>query len=191
MTNLKLKITGSKVGRMGFTLIELLIAISILSLSLLATFSAISNNIKGANFSSDEVTAYYLADEGIEYVRNLRDQNAIGNIHAFGTGGTAVPWLSGIANSSSDPCFNKVCVADSPNNTLASCSGAASTCPYLKTDPATGLYGYTFSVTTQFQRSITVTITSATEATVASTVTWTTNAVSKSYTVSEIMRAWQ
>ena len=185
----------------AFTLVELLIAISILSISILATFTAVSNNLRSSNFAEDQVVAYYLADEGIEYVRNVRDQNGIANIVAFGSGGAPVSWLDGISQF----CITTACAVDSPHPSpaqpIASCSGDASTCPYLLIDcPSitgscvgrSGLYGYTAGWTpTQFKRSIKVNVTSATEAVVASTVSWVTNGVSKSYTLSDILRAWQ
>jgi len=176
----------------GFTLVELLISISILSIAILASYTAVSNNLRSANFSQDQMVAYYLADEGIEYVRNVRDQNGIQNIHSLGGGGGGVPWLTGIAQIASDPCYNKYCTVDSPLNAVSTCSGGASSCPYLRYDATSGLYGYTGTWTlTQFQRSISITINSATEATLTSTVTWVTNGVTKSYVLTEILRAWQ
>ena len=176
----------------AFTLVELLISISILSIAILASYTAVSNNLRSANFSQDQMVAYYLADEAIEYVRNIRDQNGIQNIHSISSGGASVPWPTGFAQTASDPCYNKYCTIDSPLNSIAACSGAASTCPYLRYDSTSGLYGYTGAwAQTQFQRSILVTVNSATEATVTVTVTWSTNGVAKSYVLTEIIRAWQ
>ncbi len=192
----------------GFTLVELLVAISILSLAILAAFTAISNNIRGSNFAEDQMMVYYLADEGIEYVRNWRDQNSLKNIQALSTGGMPVLWLTGLAQVPSDPCYGnngKVCYIDSflntPSNPPQSCSGSASTCPYLfnninTSDSAFGLYGYTTSPSvswkqTQFQRSISINVISPTEATVSVTVSWVTNGVSKNYAISETLEAWQ
>ncbi len=177
----------------GFTLVELLIAISILSLSILAAFTAVSNNLKGTNFSQDQVEAYYLADEGIEFIRNLRDENGIKNIQAFGASTTQVSWLAGIADAPSDPCYgSKVCIVDSPLKTLTACSGVAESCPFLRMDSATGLFGYTGSWdVTGFRRSIVVSVVSPSEATISVTVSWTTNGIAKNYTESETIRAWQ
>lgn len=166
----------------AFTLVELLIAISIMSISILAAFTAISNNLRGSNFAEDQMIAYYLADEGIEYVRNIRDQNSLKNIQA---GSNAIPWLDGVSQF----CTARACTVDSPLANITSCSGAASTCPYLRKDTVSGLYGYTSSwPLTQFQRGISVNVISATEADVSSTISWTTNGVSKNYTLSEILR---
>src|SRR5580704_9830149 len=102
----------NKENKSGFTLVELLVAMSILSLAILATFGAVSNNLRASNFAQDQVTAYYLADEGIEYIHNLRDENGIKNVQALAVG-SSVPWLTGIAQVSGDPCFGgAACVAD-------------------------------------------------------------------------------
>lgn len=57
----------------GFTLIETLVAISIFSLSILGLMSVLSQGIANINYVKQRMTAEYLAQEGIEYVRNTRD----------------------------------------------------------------------------------------------------------------------
>ena len=57
----------------GFTLVEMLVAISIFSVSILGLMSVLASGIAGANFAKQKVTATYLAQEGIEYLRNKRD----------------------------------------------------------------------------------------------------------------------
>lgn len=177
----------------GFTLVELLVAISILSLSILATFTAVSNNIKGQNFAEDQVVAYYLADEGIESIRNIRDNNAIANVAALGAGTAQVSWLNGIDNK----CANNACVVDAPLNTVTVCSGNIYTCPVLNMNTTSGLYGYTSGgswVATQFTRSIYISPVGGshtTETIVNVVVMWTTNGVSKTYTLSENIKPWQ
>jgi prepilin-type N-terminal cleavage/methylation domain-containing protein len=192
MIKLKVKSKKSKVSKSGFTLVELLVSISILSIAILATFTAITNNFRSSNFSQDQVIAYYLADEGIEFVRNMRDNNGIKNIQLFGSGGTAVDWLSGIASVSGDPCYGKSCIVDAPSNTISSCTSNTASCPVLRKDSTTGLYGYTASWTpTQFKRSVDVTVLNSTEAKVSVTVSWTTDGVSKNYVLSEMLKNWQ
>lgn len=177
---------------MGFTLVELLVAISILSISILATFTAVSSNVKGQNFSEDQVIAYYLADEGIESIRNIRDNNGIANAAALGSGAAQISWLNGI----NPTCVTTACTADASVQPVAltACSSLSpSSCPVLSIK-ASGLYGYGSGTATQFKRSVVVSAVGgslATEATVTCTVSWTTNGVAKTYTVSENMKAWQ
>jgi len=57
----------------GFTLVETLIAISIFSVSIVALFSVLAQGISNTNYAKKKIIAGYLAQEGIEYIRNMRD----------------------------------------------------------------------------------------------------------------------
>jgi len=59
----------------GFTIIELLITIFILSVGVIGIYSAFSAMIVFTNNASDQLQAAYLAQEGIEIIRNIRDTN--------------------------------------------------------------------------------------------------------------------
>lgn len=57
----------------GFTLVESLIAISIFSVSVVALMSFLSQGISNTGYAKKKIIATYLAQEGIEFVRNTRD----------------------------------------------------------------------------------------------------------------------
>ena len=57
----------------GFTLVETLVAISIFSISILGMMSVLGSSIANTNYAKRKVVATYLAQEGIEYIRNMRD----------------------------------------------------------------------------------------------------------------------
>lgn len=59
----------------GFTIIELVIAIFILSIAVIGAFSAFTIMDILTNNSADRFISAYLAQEGIEIVRNIRDNN--------------------------------------------------------------------------------------------------------------------
>lgn len=61
----------------GFTLVEVLIAISIFTFSILAMLATLSHGITDTNYAKDRVIATYLAQEGIEFTRNVRDDNIL------------------------------------------------------------------------------------------------------------------
>lgn len=61
----------------AFTLIESLVAITILLIATVGPLSIVANSIATANLAKDQVVAYYLAQEAIEMVRNIRETNAI------------------------------------------------------------------------------------------------------------------
>jgi len=59
----------------AFSLIELILAIFILTVAVFGSFALIQRIAVFAYASQNKLTAYYLAQEGIENVRNIRDNN--------------------------------------------------------------------------------------------------------------------
>lgn len=59
----------------GFTLIELVIAIFILVVAVIGVYNSFSTVVTLTAGASSRLTAFYLAQEGIEIVRNMRDNN--------------------------------------------------------------------------------------------------------------------
>lgn len=57
----------------GFTLIEMIIAVFIFTLSLSALMTVSARGLRAARLAQNQVTADYLAIEGLEAVRNIRD----------------------------------------------------------------------------------------------------------------------
>ena len=177
----------------GFTLVEAMVAISILSLSVLGTFTAVQSGLSKSGYAKEQVTAYYLIQETMEYIRNIRDQNKLQSI-----GGPAVDWLAGMSTLPSDPCyFGNFCYIDSANiiapsltSHIATCSNATdfNSCPYLKEDISTGLFGYGTGVTTKFKRVITFQSVGSLpyhESIVTIRIDWVSGAISKSIQVKE------
>jgi len=59
----------------GFTLIETIVAISLLTVGAVGSFSLMQRVTSFASISSSQFVASYLAQEGIETIRNIRDTN--------------------------------------------------------------------------------------------------------------------
>lgn len=59
----------------GFSLIEAFVAISILMVGVVGSFGVLPTMIKNQTMNADVFTASQLANEGMELVRNLRDNN--------------------------------------------------------------------------------------------------------------------
>ena len=70
MTRLFAKIKKQK---KGFTIIETLVAITLLTISVTGPLALAAKGLAYSNYVRDEITAFYLANEGIDAVRNLRD----------------------------------------------------------------------------------------------------------------------
>ena len=123
----------------GFTIVETLIAIAVLLLSATAPLSLAERSLASAQAAEQEVTAFYLAQEAIEFVRNLRDENALA-----GRGGTE--WLRGL----SECLRSEGCGIDptAPSGSrIVQCSSANDNCALFQytgavNDRLRGLYGH-------------------------------------------------
>ncbi len=63
----------SKNKKNGFTLVETLVAVSIFTVSILGLLEVVSQGIASTNYAQMKIAATYLAQEGIECLRNTRD----------------------------------------------------------------------------------------------------------------------
>jgi prepilin-type N-terminal cleavage/methylation domain-containing protein len=150
--------TLKKQKNIGFTLVETLVAIAILTISVMATFTAVQSSLQDSYYARDQITAFYLIQEAIEFIRNARDNNALANNYALSNPTLASPvnWLSSISFFSSDPCyFGNVCEIDSPQKKMTFCGTNFGSCPVLNEDTVSGLFGYNGNWTpAKFKREI-------------------------------------
>lgn len=85
----------------GFTIIELIISIFILTVAVVGIFSAFSVMTILTSDSVNRLTATYLAQEGIEIVRNLRDTNWISMDNCSDPSSCPSHWDDGITGCDS------------------------------------------------------------------------------------------
>ena len=75
------KIQKTRILKKGFTMLELIVAIFITTVGILSAHNAVSQIVYYTRHVSNKFTAAYLAKEGIEIVRNIRDKNILnGNL---------------------------------------------------------------------------------------------------------------
>ena len=168
----------------GFTLIETLVAITILLLGIVGTTTAIQTGISSFIFSKDQIIAFYLAQEGFEQIRNIRDENGLKHRH----------WLTGLSQSSSDPCyFGSACTVDPViSNVAIRCSSGPGNCPVLRQNATTGFFGYDVSwPATTFRREIMLTQVNSNEISIVVTVNWSKGLVSRQFSARENILNWQ
>jgi prepilin-type N-terminal cleavage/methylation domain-containing protein len=179
----------------GFTLVETLVAITILLVGITGAFTAASQGLMSSSYSKEQVQATYLAQEGVEMIRNLRDTNGI---HTNQGETDYSSWLRGIAEPG-DPCeIGSVCTVDATGESpiLAQCSGVGE-CPPLRQDANRGLYGYSGAYTsvTPFVRQIQIkpvaTQADTGEVEIVVTVSWSHGIISKQFVVRENIFNWQ
>lgn len=176
----------------GFTLVETLVAISIFSVSLLGLMSILATSISNTSEVKEKNIATYLAQEGIEYMRNMRDTYML-----YDAGGAATGWtnfnnkLTG-AFCTISGCYFSADAFSGPMNNLPMSSCASGSCPQMKYDASTGKYGYTYSTSSPFTRKITVTLMGSPtyEVKVFSTVFWTQGSGTYNMTLSENLFNW-
>jgi prepilin-type N-terminal cleavage/methylation domain-containing protein len=86
------------VHKKGFTLLETLVAIFILTLAITGPISIASLAIRSSVETRDSISAYYLAEEAIEVIRNKRDSLSL-------TNPTKEAWLTSILGGAN--CFTE------------------------------------------------------------------------------------
>ena len=75
----------------GFTLVETLVAITILLLVIVGPMTAAQKGIQQSYFSNEQIVATFLAQEGIEAMRQLRDEYGL---NALENGDSSDLWLT-------------------------------------------------------------------------------------------------
>ncbi len=70
-----------KTGQKGFTLIEMVLVIMITGTVFLASYALFANTVKHDVESRYEIIAANLAQEGVEIIRNIRDENFLRSIN--------------------------------------------------------------------------------------------------------------
>jgi prepilin-type N-terminal cleavage/methylation domain-containing protein len=181
----------------GFTLVETLVAITILIVTIVGPFYAVSKSITASYTARDKLIAAALAQEGVEYIRAIRDNNYLANYNA---GVPVYNWIGGVDGSTDGThnvdCITNACLVDPPQNSILVCSGA---CTLALAVNASNLYVQSPSgaTPTKFVRSVQIATvpgggnpTTATEVTVTVTVTFTTAGIPYSVQVVDHLYNW-
>ncbi len=179
----------------GFTLVEALVAVAIFTVSVLALMVVLSDSVANTAYAKKKIIATYLAQEGIEYMRNLRDT------YVLYQSSTSDGWNDFKVKVS--PCDTEllaVCYFDDQNLNFSSqikpitaidifsCTNAD--CPYLLYDKVTGRYNYATGAITDLIREIRITNTNSDEMRVVSTVSWTQGSGKYEITLSANLFNW-
>ncbi|HOK97153.1 MAG TPA: prepilin-type N-terminal cleavage/methylation domain-containing protein [Candidatus Paceibacterota bacterium] len=149
----------------GFTLVECLVAISILIIGILSSFILVTKALYNATVIQDRLTASFLAQEGIELVRNIRDTNFIQSLNSSG-----VSWRNGLGKGeASDTCYT--IDAFSPKGITLESVSCNSSRP-LKYYKDQNIYNYQTGEDTPFYREIKIEEISDDEIRVISHLKW-------------------
>ena len=124
----------------GFTLLETIIAIFVISVGLVGVAAIIFQIFALASISSNDLIASYLAQEGIEIVRNIRDGNWLEQRN-----NPAILWTDGLTFGQWEGDFTNM-------QNLTPWTGAGR---HLNID-VNGFYSHASGTPTRFQRKITI-----------------------------------
>lgn len=164
--------TNNILKKKGFTLIEMLISVAILLTAVVGPISLIGDAVHKLYFAKDKIIATNLAQEGIELVRQKRDDALLS--------GGPMGWSSSIVNGTY--------IADVWNGVTLCVS-----CDQKVYLGSSGYYRQAVGMETPTQFSRTVVISSGTtpiEKRITSRVTWNTGGNSGVVTVSESIFKW-
>ncbi len=188
----------------GFTLIEAMIAVSILALAVAGPLFGADRAIVAAEGARYQLTASYLAQEGVEYVRAMRDDEYLLAYQAGGTNTSSAAWtdfLTGTDSAAITQCRSMTCTLDPtlPMGTgsgfsLSPCTGSACTPLYLANNGTTNYYteqSGNGAVLQPFTRTIQAFTVSSTEERIVSTVTWSFHGIPYTVTVMDHLTSWQ
>lgn len=181
--------------RGGFTLVETLVALSIFSVSILGLMVVLSQGIADTTVAKKKNTASYLAQEGVEYIRNLRDTYVLYDSVSSSNGWTAFNNILLPTCSLPNGCYfdDKNVNYSNPtkpikNLIFTSCSTA---CPQLLYTALSGKYDYALGgVNSGFIRTIKISSINVNEIKVYSNVSWTQGSGNYSITFSENLFNW-
>lgn len=183
-------------GSAAFSIVETLVAIAILSLAVAAPLTLAQRGLNSSAYARDQITAFYLAQEAVEFIRNVRDNNNLSNN----------PWLSGLSDTA---CVSAVSGCGIDSNAPGNLSQQISNCDtdvrhcQLTFNSATGVYGeqrggsgnpqngWQDSIFTRTVKILPVNVSGrADEADITASVSWQSGSIVRSLSVNEKIFNW-
>lgn len=169
----------SKKNKKGFTLVETLVALAIVMVGLTAAFSVAEVGVSSSTFAKERITAYFLAQEALEALKNRRDYNLLAN-----SAGVPTNWLDGLTTGTTAPCagespcdFDLAAKLENPSSpdSFVNCEIVAGCAIQLIDNPMSPgnfYYGYGTGPQSKFIRHITIREINDVQAAVWVTVIW-------------------
>ncbi len=153
----------------GFTIVETLVAVAILMISIAGPLTIAQKGLTAAIYARDQVTASFLAQDAMEYIKNIRDNDL-----------NSGDWLNRLSMCIGT---SAQCIIDTISGTITRTTSPSN---YTLYNDGSG-YKTSGTIKTQFNRSFYVDITnisnSGYEATVFVTVSWTNGTIANAVTL--------
>lgn len=136
---------NQKILQSGFSLVEVLVAITILLLVIVGPMQILSRSINSTNFATEQVNAWFLAQEGLELAQKGRDDLVLADFKDVISGGSGVEpapfttfmtrYTNCLIDINPDGCGLEIGNGDSAPITVVSC-GVVSNCRLYVTTTA-------------------------------------------------------
>ena len=129
----------------AFTLLETLVAVSVFTVAILGPMTLATYSMRSLTHGRNQITAYYLAEDALEYIKNTRDTNKL----------SREEWLEGLSDCTRWGTGNR-CYIDTVNDATYRCNiGVAGECDVkIKYDSNSGFYNYSTGVGSVFTRTV-------------------------------------
>jgi type II secretory pathway pseudopilin PulG len=166
----------------GFTLVEALVALSILIVGIISGFILVTKALYDVTIIQDRLTASFLAQEGLEFVRQIRDTNYL---KTLGSTSTETDWDNNLKTDE-----NYLIFANISAGTIILSSWQDKLLSY---HPSSGVYNYdnTGDATpTVFKRKINIYHVSSDEIRVQSIMNWKSRNIDFSFTAEDHLFNW-
>jgi Tfp pilus assembly protein PilV len=173
----------------GFSLLETLLAIAILMIAVVGPMSLAWAALATANDEKNETIAAYLAQEAIEYVKNVRDTNTLGGVNSWLYIGPGATFDNTCGTS-----VSTACGIDVNDRKIAACSALNSQSPCTLKINNFGVYGYVTGNNSIFTRRVSVSLVKGghnDERLITVTVSWKNRTLNRDLTVTNVMYNYQ
>jgi type II secretory pathway pseudopilin PulG len=161
----------------GFSLVETLVAITVMLLVIVGPMSISSSAARSTSYSSEQVVAFFLAQEGAELAQKARDDLQLQNF----AGANSTPWNDFTSSGLYNECFStrgcglQLEDGDSDGDMQSPLDCGSDPCRLYINDSG-GRVRYTYTptgaTTTPYSRILYMTETAGREVEVISRVTW-------------------
>lgn len=121
----------------GYSLVEVLVAVAILMLAIVGPLTIAAKSIQSTQYARQQVTAFFLAQEGITAVRVIRNDAALAYLTPSSPTPNPWTWMGGNMTNCFDPWGCNIDFSSAtPINNVVSCVSSANCLLYMNTTGA-------------------------------------------------------
>ncbi len=145
------------INECGFSMIETLVAIFILLISITGPMVFAQSSLRAAFQSRDQITAYFLAQDVIEFIKNTREDIAITNIRDQAG---SIDWIDDLETTcdTTNGCTIDTNYLVKSNDAVRSCNTSNPGCLNDPDNPLKidndGYFGFNGSIDSKFHRTV-------------------------------------